>query len=334
MGRVFVTRALPEEAMTLLREAPEVSDLRVNPFDRPVSRDELLAGVRRCDCLLSQLVDWVDGEVLEANPGLRVVANYAVGFNNVDVVAATRLGIPVTNTPGVLTETTADLTLALLLAVARRLGEAERFLRAGRWKDWSPTLLLGSDVHGKTLGIVGLGRIGAAVARRAAAFGMTILYANRTPRAAPVGVSAEQVTLDEVLRRSDFVTVHVPLSSDTHHLLGAAAFRAMKPTAFVINTSRGPVLDEAALVAALEAGELAGAALDVFEEEPHVHPGLLAREDVVLVPHVGSATRETRLAMARIAIENVLDVLRGQRPRTCVNPEVLSRTAGRGPNPG
>jgi len=319
---VYVTRALPEAAMTRLEEADDVR-LVVNPHDRPVTREELLAGAGECAALICQLVDGIDEELLAAAPGLKVVANYAVGYDNVDVAAATARRIPVTNTPGVLTDATADHTWALLLAAARRVVEGDRLVRDGRWRGWAPQLLLGRGVAGKTLGIVGLGRIGLAVARRAQGFGMRILYASRRVRPLPPEVTAERVPLERLLAEADFVSVHVPLGEQTRHLIGAAALEAMKPSAYLINTARGPVVDEAALVAALEAGSLAGAALDVFEEEPAVHPGLLGRDDVVLAPHTASATLEARTAMGRIAVDNALAVLRGQRPASCVNPEVF-----------
>lgn len=317
MSRVFVTRALPQGAMDRLRA--EAGEVVLNPHDRPVTREELLDGVRGATCLLSQLVDSVDDDVLTAGEGLRLVANYAVGFNNVDVAAATRRGILVSNTPGVLTETTADLTFALLLAVARRVVESDRFLRDGKYEGWAPLLLLGDDVHGKTLGIVGLGRIGRAVARRARGFGMRVLYAG--PAEQDDAEGATFASLDELLAESDFVSLHVPLNDATHHLIDAAALKRMKPSAYLLNVARGPIVDEQALVAALRAGEIAGAGLDVFEGEPAVEPGLVELDNVVLVPHVGSATKETRLAMANIAVDNVLDVLAGRPPRSCVNPE-------------
>lgn len=329
-GVVFVTRALPEEAMQELAAAPEVRELRVNPHDRPVTRAELREGLTGAAALLAQLVDRVDAEALEWSPGLRVVANYAVGLDNVDVGAATARGVLVANTPDVLTESTADLTWALILAVARRLVEGDRILREGRWPGWSPTYLLGSEVHGKTLGVVGLGRIGAAVARRGLGFGMRLLYAAPRPRPElAAALEARHVPLEELLAQADFVSLHAPSTPATRHLIDAAALARMRPGAFLINTSRGPLVDEAALVAALRAGRPAGAGLDVFEREPALAPGLAELPQVVLAPHVGSATRDTRLAMARTAIAAVLAGLRGETPRTCVNPEVSRpRSAG------
>lgn len=326
-GVVFVTRALPAEAMAELAAAPEVRALRVNPHDRPVTREELRAGLEGADALLSQLVDRVDAEALGWSPGLRVVANYAVGLDNVDIPAASARRILVANTPDVLTESTADLTWALILAVARRVVEGDRIVREERWPGWSPTWFLGADVHGKTLGIVGLGRIGAAVARRGLGFGMRLLYA--APRARPelaAALDARHVPLEELLASSDFVSLHLPSTPTTRHLIDAAALGRMRPGAFLINTSRGPLIDEAALVDALRAGRPAGAGLDVFEREPALAPGLTALPQVVLLPHVGSGTHDTRLAMARTAIAAVRAALRGELPRTCVNRSVYSAT--------
>ena len=321
-GRVYVTRELPPQAMALLRASPHVTALTVNRHDRPATRAELLEGVADCDCLLSQ----IDAEVLDANPALRLVANYAVGFNNVDVEAATRAGVPVSNTPDVLTECTADFTWALLLAVTRRVVAGDRCMREGRYPGWSPQFMLGSQVHGKTLGIVGLGRIGAAVARRAQGFGMRLLYSSPRPKPIAAELGARHVPLETLLAESDVVSLHTYMDASTHHLIDAAALSRMRPTAFLLNVARGPIVDERALVAALQAGQLAGAGLDVFEREPAMAPGLAELDTVVLAPHLGSATHETREAMGRIAVENVLDVLAGRAPRSCVNPEVLRPT--------
>jgi len=322
---VFVTRELPAEVMAGLRAAPEVEELRVNPHDRPVSRPELLEGVRGADCLLSQLVDRIDAEVLDAGAGrLRLVANYAVGLDNVDVAAATARGVAVSNTPDVLTETTADLAWALILAVARRVVESDRVLRAGGYPGWSPLFMLGSDVHDKTLGVVGLGRIGAAVARRAHGFGMRILYSGPRPKpAAERETGAERAPFERLLTEADVVSLHPYLDASTRHLIDADALQAMKPTALLVNVSRGPVVDEVALVRALREGWIAGAGLDVFEDEPDVAAGLTDLDNAVLLPHLGSATSECRAAMGRLAAGNCLDLLAGRRPRTCVNPEVL-----------
>jgi glyoxylate reductase len=261
-----------------------------------------------------------------AGPQLKVIANYAVGYNNIDVAAATARRILVTNTPGVLTETTADLAWSLLMAAARRICESERYLRAGSWNSWGPQLFLGVDVHGQTLGIYGMGRIGQAIARRAEGFGMRILY-HDVVRLAPAAEKEFGVTFADkpaFLAESDFITIHVPLMPETRHAFGEAEFRAMKNSAVLVNTSRGPVVDEAALAKALKSGEIFAAGLDVYENEPAVHPDLLACENAVLVPHIGSATRETRSKMAHMAAQNIVARLGGHTPPNPVNPEVLS----------
>lgn len=325
MARIFVTRDLPRSAIEMLEGIAGPEHVAVFPEDRVIDRAELLEGVRGVEALLPILTETIDAAVLDAaGPQLKIVANYAVGYNNIDVPAATSRGIIVTNTPGVLTETTADLTWALILATARRIGEGERYLRAGRWKSWAPQLLLGSDVHGKTLGIFGLGRIGQAVARRAQGFGMNILYASRAKKGAALeeqlGVTCVQK--DALLTQSDIVSLHCPLSEETRHAFGAEEFAAMKPSAYLINTTRGPVVDESALVHALQTGQIAGAGLDVYEEEPKVHPGLIECENAVLIPHMGSGTKETRTKMAEIAATNIVAVLAGQPAPNCINPEV------------
>jgi glyoxylate reductase len=269
-----------------------------------------------CDGAVCYLIDRID-EAFLSTPGLRGLATVSVGLDHIDLAAAERLGIPISYTPDVLTEATADLTFALLLGAARRMGEGERYLREGRWTEWSFDLLLGTDVHGKTLGIIGPGRIGRAVARRAEGFGMRVLYAGREPG-----------ELDRVLSESDFVAVTVPLSDATRHLIGPEQLARMKQGAILVNTSRGPVVDEAALADALNSGHLGGAGLDVFEHEPQVHPGLLACERALLVPHIGSATRETREAMARTACRGLAQILRGERPPNLANPQVWPLETG------
>ncbi len=321
--RVFVTRRLPPKAMALLEEHFEVS---CNPHDRVLTRAEILEAVRDKDGLLPLLTDRVDGELMDAAGGsLRIIANYAVGYNNIDLQAATKRGIAVTNTPGVVTDTTADLTMTLLLAVARRIVEADTFLRRGCYESWSPLLLLGADVHGKTLGLIGFGRIGQAVAKRAAGFNMRILYHDirRADPEVEQAHGASFMELDSLLTESDFVSVHVPLLPETRHLLGADAFSRMKPEAFVINTSRGEVIDEKALAQALGEKRIAGAGLDVFEHEPRVTPELLRMRNVVLLPHIGSASIETRTRMGLIAAENLIACFQGQVPPNCLNPEVF-----------
>lgn len=319
---VFVTRRIPEPGLDLLRTA---CDVVVNEEDRVLSKAEIIDGVKGKDALLCLLTDEIDAEVLDSNPGLKVVANYAVGYNNIDVEAATRRKIPVTNTPGVLTETTADFAWALLMSAARRVVESDRFTRAGLFKGWAPMLFLGCDVYAKTLGIVGFGRIGEAVSRRALGFSMEVLYYDDRRRDPDeeerLGVS--YVPFAELLRRSDFISIHVPLLDSTRHMFGEAEFRAMKKTAILINTSRGPVIDERALVAALKAMQIAGAGLDVYEDEPRLEPGLAELDNVVLAPHIASATVETRTRMAVMAAENVLAAIRGEVPPNIVNREVF-----------
>jgi lactate dehydrogenase-like 2-hydroxyacid dehydrogenase len=313
---IAVTRWIPDEALKVLQEAGEVT---VSGEDRPLTRDELHALVGGASAVVGMLHDRIDGALADAaGPGLRVVSTVAVGYDNVDVPALTERGIVVTNTPGVLTDATADLTFGLLLAVTRRLGEGERLVRDRTPWSFHLGFLLGSGLQGKTLGVVGLGQIGRAVARRARGFGMEIAYSGRR-RADPEverELDARHVPMAELLATSDVVTLHCPLTPDTHHLIDAAALRSMKRGAFLVNTTRGPVVDETALADALEAGEIAGAALDVFEKEPEIEARLLDRNDVVLTPHLGSATVETRTAMAVLAAENVAAVLAGRGPLT------------------
>jgi glyoxylate reductase len=301
----------------------EKCDVTVNPEDRVATRAELLENVKGKDALLCLLTDKIDDGVFAANPNLKVVANYAVGFNNIDIKAANEYGIPVSNTPGVLTETTADFAWTLLMATARRVVEGDKFTRAGKFKGWGPLLLVGQDVHHKTIGIIGFGRIGQAVAQRARGFDMKVLYfdVNQMPEVAQK-YNAEFRSIDDILRESDFVTLHVDLNESTHHLISDREFNLMKADAYLINSSRGPVVDEAALVRALKSGRIAGAGLDVLEDEPQLAPGLVECENAVIAPHIASASRETRGAMARIAAENVIAAIEGKRPPTIVNPEV------------
>jgi glyoxylate reductase len=306
MPRLFVARKLSLDPRPIVGPGVE---LDLWDDELPPPRAELLARVARADGLIALLSERIDAELLAAAPSLRVVSNHAVGVDNVDIAACTARKVWVTNTPGVLTESTADLAWALILAVARRVGEGERFVRSGRYKSWSPTLLLGLELHGSTLGIVGYGRIGQAVARRAAGFGMQVLHTT----------SRGGVPLEELLARSDVVSLHCPLTPATRHLVDARRLGQMKRGAILINTSRGPVVDEAALAAALESGHLGGAGLDVFENEPALHPGLADREDVVLLPHLGSATHATRAQMATMALTDAARVLRGERPLHPVN---------------
>jgi glyoxylate reductase len=313
-ARIVVTRRIPEPAIELLQGS---GDVWLSPHDRPLETGELHEAVAGADGVVTLLHDRVDDAFLDAaGPGLRIVANVAVGYDNVDVGACAGRGVVVTNTPGVLTEATADLAFALILMATRRLGEGERLIRAQTPWSWSMFFMLGSGIQGKTLGIVGLGKIGQATARRARAFGMEIAYSGR--RRASTEVEAELgarfLSFEELLGAADVVSLHCPLNVETRHLIDAAALDRMKPTAFLVNTTRGPVVDEAALAAALRGGAIAGAGLDVFEREPEVHPDLLGLENVVLIPHLGSATVETRTAMGVLAARNVVAVLAGQAP--------------------
>ena len=320
MARVLVTAHLPGDGPARIAAAGHDVVYRDEVGGMP--REELLARVAGSDALVAMMVDRVDAELLEAaGPQLAVVCDVVVGYDNVDVAACTERGVVVTNTPGVLTDATADIAMALVLMTTRRLGAAERRVRTGEPWRWSFTADLGTGLRGRTLGIVGPGEIGLATARRATGFGMEVLLSGRSQPDPGVvsGLGARVVDLDELLAASDVVSLHCPLTPATHHLIGAEQLRAMKPTAHLVNTARGPVVDEAALVAALESGEIVGAGLDVFEDEPRVHPGLLGRDDVVLLPHVGSATLETRTAMADLAVANVLAVLAGDPALTPVN---------------
>src|ERR1017187_6330802 len=300
--KVFLTRRMPPAVMERLERE---TDLAWHAEDRVATKTEIIAGLKGRDALFCNISDRVDVELLDSCPGLKVVANFGVGFNNIDVATATARKIPVTNTPGVLTDATADIAFALLMNVARRIGEGERLVRANKWTGWQPLQLLGADIAGATLGIIGFGRIGRAVARRAKGFDMRVIYWNRTRLPASEEAGAIYTSFDDVLRQSDFISLHVAYSSDTHHLLGEKQFALMKPTAFVINTSRGAVIDEAALVRALQTKRIAGAGLDVFEREPQLEPGLSELENVVLAPHLGSATIGTRTKMGMIAVDNL-----------------------------
>jgi glyoxylate reductase len=319
--RVFATHSLFEAARQILQETCEV-EYWAKP-ERP-PREEVLRRVKDKDGLICLLTEKVNEDLLRAAPKLRIAANVAVGFDNIDVAACTKRGVAATNTPGVLDETTADFAWTLLMAVARRLSEGEALARSGNWKNWDLDQLVGTDVWGKTLGIVGFGRIGRAVARRASGFQMKVIYTDavRAAEAVEKELKAEFQEMNALLGESDFISVHVPLLPETRGLFNAPSFHRMKPTAFLINTSRGPVVDEAALVAALESGKIAGAGLDVYENEPFIHPGL-KRANVVLAPHIASASLETRTKMACIAAENVVALFAGQRPPNILNPEVL-----------
>ena len=306
---LYVTRLLPEPVMAAIRQQYR---LIVEPTDLPPTPDEQRRGLAQADALICTLTDRIDGTLLSEASRLKIVANYAVGYNNIDLAAARERGIVVTNTPDVLTDATADLTWALLLAVARRVVEGDARVRTGTWTGWEPTQMLGADVTGKTLGIVGMGRIGQAVAQRAQGFRMPVLYASRHPFSSPPGGPPWTAgSLQDVLRNADFISLHLPLTDTTRHLIGLHELAMMKPTSFLINTSRGPVIDEAALLSALRSGRIAGAGLDVYEHEPTVQAGLSALPNVVLLPHLGSATLDTRVRMGLICLENIAAVLQG-----------------------
>ena len=317
--RVVVTRRIPEPALDLLRAS---ADVWLSPHDRPLTVDELHAAIAGADAVVTLLHDRVDDAFgAAAGPQLRVVANVAVGYDNVDVQALTARAIRFTNTPNVLTEATADIAFSLILMVTRRLAEGERMIRARTPWNWNMFFLLGTGIQDKTLGVVGLGQIGAATARRARAFGMRVAYSGRrrADDALERELDATFLPFDELLETSDVLSLHCPLAAETHHLIGAPQLARMQPSAYLINTTRGPVVDEGALAQALRDGVIAGAGLDVFEREPEVHPALLDLDNVVLVPHLGSATIETRTAMGVLAARNALAVLAGEEPPTPVN---------------
>lgn len=324
--RLFLTRRIPEPGLNLLREIFAVTG---GGEDRSPSREELRRGVGGVDALLCLLTETIDEDVMEAaGPRLRVISNMAVGYDNVDVEAASRRRILVTNTPGVLTDATADLTWALILSTVRRVVEGDLLVREGRFDKWGPFMLLGRAVAGATLGIVGMGRIGQAVARRSLGFDMRVLYTETegplAPGAVPSGARWEhRPSLEELLREADIVSLHVPLSAETHHLIGTRELALMRPGSYLINTSRGPVIDEAALVQSLREGHLGGAGLDVYEREPELTMGLTGLDNVVLLPHLGSATVETRGRMAELAARNAIAAIRGETVAHMVNPEAL-----------
>ena len=316
---IFVTWPMEAEVRAILER---VGTVRTSHTEHELPVAELARHVADVEAIIPMGAHPIPEPVLAAAPRLRIVAVAAAGYNIVDVAAATRRGILVTNTPGVLTETTADMAWALMLGVARRVPESDRFVRAGKWTGVYWSQLMGADVHGTTLGVIGLGRIGQAIARRAQGFGMRVLYHKRTPDPeAERRVGAENRAKADLLREADFVVLSIPLTAETRHLIGAAEFALMKPTAFLVNVARGPVVDEAALVEALRSKRIAGAGLDVFEEEPELHPGLLGLENLALTPHIGSASRATRLRMATRATENCVAALEGRRPPNLVNPE-------------
>jgi len=322
--KVYVTRLIPEDGLELLRQS---CDVKVWDGELPPPRDVLLREIRECDAVLTLLTEKVDGEFFDAAPKVKCVANMAVGFDNMDVAEATRRGVFVTNTPGVLTETTADFAWALLMAAARRVVEGDRFTRAGKWKTWGPKLLLGQDVYGATLGIIGFGRIGVAVARRARGFNMRILYYDvYRNEAAEKEVGATFVDLDTLFRESDFVSLHVNLTPETRHLINAENLRKMKRTAVLVNTSRGPVVDQKALYEALRDGVIFAAGLDVTDPEPiPMTDPLLTLENCIIAPHIASASVVTRAKMSEMAARNILAALNGELTPNALNPEVYKK---------
>jgi glyoxylate reductase len=321
--RVYVTRQLFDEAIKILKDAAKVGVYE--GVDDAISRELLLENVRGADGLLSLLTERIDEEVMDAGENLKVISNYAVGFNNIDVEAATERGIYVTNTPGILTDTTADYAFALLMALARRIPEADRNIRARKWiHAWGPRMFVGSDVHGKTLGIIGLGRIGRALVKRAQGFDMNVIYYDMMrDKVQEEKLSVRYAPMESVLEQADYVSIHVPLTDSTHHMISDEELTMMKERAYLINTSRGPIVDEDALYRALRDGIIAGAALDVFEEEPISHSSpLLGLDNIIMSPHIASASVETRIKMATTAAENLVSVLKGVEPPNLVNPGV------------
>ncbi|MBN1967956.1 MAG: D-glycerate dehydrogenase [Candidatus Delongbacteria bacterium] len=322
MKKVFITREIPKPALELLEAEFEV---HINPDDKVLSRNELIESVKNCDAVLCLLTDIIDEEVLKsAGIKCKIFANYAVGYNNIDLKAATSRNVIITNTPNVLDNATADLAWSLLFSTARRVVEADKFMRSGRFEGWAPMMYLGMDITGKTLGVVGAGRIGTNFAKKAKAFDMKILYTDKSPSSNfEYETGGEYLCKEELLKRSDFVSLHIPLNDLTKHYIGSMELEIMKKNAILINTSRGPVVDEAALVKALKEKVIWGAGLDVYEEEPLMKSGLSELDNVVLLPHIASATIETRTQMGIIAAKNIIEVLNGRKPLTCVNSEVL-----------
>jgi glyoxylate reductase len=324
MANIYVTRLIPVAGIDILKDAGH--DVEINPIDRTLTREEFLTKMKGRDAVLTMLTDALDQEACEVAKGCKVFGNYAVGYNNIDLDACTRAGIAATNTPGVLTDATADMAWALLFATARRIAEAEPFMRGGKYKAWGPMLFLGGDITGRTLGIIGAGRIGSNFAMKSKGFNMKVLYTDVVKNEQlEKELSAKQVDLDTLLKESDFVSLHVALTPETTHLIGKSELEKMKPTAYLINTSRGPVIDEAALVEALKNDSIAGAGLDVFEDEPAMKPGLTECENCCIVPHIASATLETRTKMATMVAGNILARLKGDRPPNILNPEVLEK---------
>ncbi|MCF6157510.1 MAG: D-glycerate dehydrogenase [wastewater metagenome] len=322
---VFITREIPEEGIAILKRFCQT--VEVNPHDRSLTYDELLQQVKGRDAILTMLSDKIDARMIQEAANLKVIANYAVGYDNINVKAATEGGIVVTNAPGVLTDSTADMAWALLFSVTRRIVEGDRLTRTGKFTGWAPMFLLGGDIVEKTLGIIGAGRIGTAMALRSRGWNMKVLYTTYKSRNTILeeDLGAQKADLETLLRESDFISIHTPLSEKTRHMIGTRELSMMKKTAYLINTGRGPVIDEMALVEALRNKQIAGAGLDVYEDEPRLKPGLAELDNVVVAPHLGSATVETRARMSVMAAEDIALVLSKQKPKNCVNPEVFTR---------
>ena len=319
--KVFITRTIPTPGLDLLQKEFTIA---VNDDNRALTKEEIIHGIKGCDGLLCLLTDTIDREVIYAEPKLKMIAAYAVGYNNIDISAATERGIPVSNTPGVLTETTAELAWALLFSVARRIVEADTFTRTGRFTGWAPLLMLGQDVTNKTLGIIGAGRIGTAFALKSKGFDMKVLYTDEQRNIQlERKLAAKKVPLSELLKESDFISIHVPLMKTTYHLISEKELKIMKKTAILLNTARGPIIDEAALIKALKEHWIFGAGLDVYEHEPKISEKLKKLDNVILQPHTGSGTIETRTKMALMAVDNMIAGLKGDIPPNCINKEVF-----------
>lgn len=316
MSRIFITRTIPQPGIDRLKQV--FDDVEVYPFERDITKTELISLMKECDVLLCLLTNIIDKEVIESNPKLKGICNYAVGFNNIDIPYAVSKGITVCNTPDVLTETTADLTWALIMSACRRVLEGDKLMRSGSFLGWEPMMLMGMDVYGKTLGILGMGRIGQAVAKRATGFGMRIIYSKQSGPYSDLPFMAEYVDLETLFKESDIISIHAPLTPQTRHLIGYSELLKMKQTAVLINTARGPIIDEKALVKALKNGDIFSAGLDVYENEPLLTDELVELSNVVLLPHIGSATIETRTNMALLASENAIAIMQGSKPPTPV----------------
>ena len=320
--KVFVTRAIPNAGIQFLEQHCTVD---INPYDRIISKQELLQGIQDKDGLLCLLTDPIDKVILTAEPKLKVVANYAVGYDNIDIITATKHGISICNTPDVLTDTTAELAWALVFSVTRRILEADAFTRAGTFRGWEPLLMLGRDVTKKTLGIIGTGRIGTAMALKSRGYDMNVLYYdNHTNNVLENILNATKVSFDTLIQTADIISIHLPLTNETHHLIGEKELQSMKETTILINTARGPIIKEQALIKALQDNWIFGAGLDIYEHEPTISPELIKQKNVVLLPHIGSATLETRSNMALMAAQNLLTGMQGKQPPNCVNPEIYT----------